>query len=103
MASLHLPDSVWRHDEVNWYYRPWSLLDDLVAKLRQSDAAATVIAPKWPRFPWYQQLAEMASETVEMPPARSMFYPQRQEEQAGVGPSTWSVVTFKLPLRPRCY
>ena len=50
--SLHLPDDAWRK-EVNWCNPPWSLLDDLAAKLRQSGAAATIIAPKWPRFPWY--------------------------------------------------
>ena len=99
--SLHLPDHAWSN-EVNWCNPPWSLLDDLAAKLRQSGAAATVIAPKWPRFPWYQQLAEMASETVEMPPARNLFSPQRQEGHAGVGPSAWSVVAFKLPRRHGC-
>jgi hypothetical protein len=96
--SLHLTDGAWRK-EVNWCNPPWSLLDDLAAKLRQSGAAATVIAPKWPRFPWFQQLAEMASETIEMPPARNLFSPQRQEGHAGVGPSAWSVVAFKIPLR----
>ena len=74
----------------------------MAAKLRHSGAATTVIAPKWPKFPWYQQLAEMAAEAVEMPPTRNMFSPQRQEGHAGVGPSAWSVVAFKLPLRPEC-
>ena len=50
--SLHLPDEAWRK-EVNWCTPPWSLLDELAAKLRQSRATATVIAPKWPRFLWY--------------------------------------------------
>ncbi len=77
-------------------------LDDLAAKLRQSGAAAIVIAPKWPRFPQYQQLAEMAAETVEMPPARNLFSPQRQKGHAGVGPSAWIVAAFKLPRRPGC-
>ena len=34
MDSLHLPDEAWRK-EVNWCNPPWSLLDDLAAKLRQ--------------------------------------------------------------------
>ncbi len=45
LHSLHLPDHVWKQD-VNSCNPPWSLLDDLAAKLRQSGAAATVIAPK---------------------------------------------------------
>ncbi len=60
---LHLTDHVWQQ-EVNWCNPQWSLLDDLDAKLRQLEAASIVIAPKWPSFPWYQQLAEMTSETV---------------------------------------
>jgi hypothetical protein len=99
--ALHLSDEEWRK-EANWCNPPWSLLDDLVAKLRSSGAVATVIVPKWPRFPWFQQLSEMASESVEMPPARNLFSPQRQEGRAGVGPSAWSVVAFRLPLRRVC-
>ncbi len=96
--SLHLPDRVWQ-EEKNWCSPLWALLDDLAAKLRQSGAAATVIAPKWPKFPWFQQLAELATETVEMPSARNLFSPHRQQGHAGVGPSAWSVVAFGIPHR----
>ena len=102
MDSLHLSDELWRA-EVNWCNPPWCLLDDLAAKLWQSGAAATVIASKWPRFPWFQQLDEMAEETIEMPPARNLFSPQRQAGHAGVGPAAWSVVAFKLLLRRGCF
>ncbi len=96
--SLPLTDEAWRR-EVNWCNPPWSLLDDPASKLMQLGAAATVIVPKWPRFPWFHQLAEMESETIETHPARNMFSPQRQEGHEGVRPSAWSVVAFKLPLR----
>ena len=42
---IHLSDREWRQEN-NWCNPPWSLLDDLTAKLRQSGAGATVIAPK---------------------------------------------------------
>ena len=96
--SDHLPDYAWRKER-NWCNPPWELLDDLAAKLRQSRAAATVIAPMWPKYAWYAQLSEMATEIVEMPPSHSLFSPQRQKGHEGVGPSAWSVVAFKLPLR----
>ena len=99
--SLHLPDSAWRQ-ETNWCNPPWNLLDDLVAKLRQSRAAATVVAPLWPRCPWFTHLSEMASETVEMPPSRGLFFPRGQQELGGAGPSAWGVVAFKLPLQHGC-
>eukprot|EP00873_Tetraselmis_striata_P046316 jgi/Tetstr1/466580/TSEL_000988.t1 len=45
--SLHLPDELWRRER-NYGNPPWTLLDDLADKLRQSGAAATVIALHWP-------------------------------------------------------
>jgi hypothetical protein len=44
---LHLPDNHWAA-ETNWCNPPWTLLPDLVQKLRQSGAEATVIAPYMP-------------------------------------------------------
>jgi hypothetical protein len=99
--SIHLADRKWRQ-ETNWCNPPWSLLDDLAAKLRQSGAGATVIAPNWPRFPWFAHLSDMASEMVEMPPSKNLFSPQRREGQGGVGPSAWSVVAFRIPSRLGC-
>ena len=62
--SVHLLD--WGWHETNSCNPPWSLLDDLTAKLRQSSAGATVIALNWPRYPWFAHLSEMASEMVEI-------------------------------------
>eukprot|EP00873_Tetraselmis_striata_P008904 jgi/Tetstr1/429168/TSEL_019121.t1 len=44
--SLHLSDAEWRREN-NYCNPPWPLLPDLVQKLRQSGAAATVVAPRW--------------------------------------------------------
>ena len=99
--SLHLSDNAWR-DEHNWCNPPWELLDDLVAKLLNSGAAATVIAPCRPKKPWLSHLSEMASETIDMPPSRDLFSPQKRLGQGGVGPSAWSVVAFNIPLRRGC-
>ncbi len=44
------------------------LLDDMAAKLRSLIAEATVIAPYWPKKPWFVHLAEMSSKTIDMPP-----------------------------------
>ena len=66
--SLHLTDNAWR-DEHNWCNPLWELLDDLAAKLLNSGAAATVIAPYWPKKPWFFHLAAMANETIDMPPS----------------------------------
>ena len=82
MDSIHIADRVWQQ-ETNRCNPPWSLLDDLAAKLRQSSAGATVITPNWPRFPWFAHLSEMASEMVEMLPSKNLFSPQRRVGQGG--------------------
>jgi hypothetical protein len=82
--SIHLPDREWRQEN-KWCNPPWSLLEDLTTKLRQSGAGATVIAPKWHRFPSFAHLSEMASEVVEMPPSKNLFSPQRREGHGGGG------------------
>jgi hypothetical protein len=50
---LHLPDNLWIA-ETNSCNPPWTLLPDLVQKLRQSGAEAKVIEPYWAAKQWYQ-------------------------------------------------
>ncbi len=102
MDCLRKPDADWRREH-NWCNPPWELLDDLIVKMRNSGAWATVIAPYWPKKPWVVLLTEMSTETVDMPPNKDLFSPQKRLGQGGVGPSAWSIVAFRLPLRPGCY
>jgi hypothetical protein len=60
---LHLPDRLWT-SETNWGIPPWTLLPDLVRKLRQLGAEATVIAPYLPAKQWYQRLGELSDEQI---------------------------------------
>eukprot|EP00873_Tetraselmis_striata_P034851 jgi/Tetstr1/455115/TSEL_041967.t1 len=67
VESLHLSDAEWRLEN-NYCNPPWPLLPDLVQKLRQSGAAATVVAPRWEGKVWHQALTEMAvAERVVLP------------------------------------
>jgi len=54
------------------------LLDDLVAKLRQSGAAAAVIVPYWPKKSRFLYLFEMSIDSVDMPLSHVFFSAQRQ-------------------------
>ena len=78
------------------------MLDDLVVKLKTLGAEATVIAPNWPKKPWFIHLSEMSSETADMPPETDLFFPQKQLGRGGVGRSAWSVVAFRLPVCRGC-
>jgi hypothetical protein len=82
--SLHLPDTAWQR-EANYCNPPWAALPALCAKLHQSGAPTTVIAPYWPHKPWLQHLHSMATETIHYPPSRDMFFPGRHGSREGVG------------------
>jgi hypothetical protein len=73
---LHLPDASWQREN-NYCNPPWSALPALAAKLSQSQAAATVIAPYWPNKTWYHALARLAHTTLHFPATRDMFFPGR--------------------------
>eukprot|EP00873_Tetraselmis_striata_P024519 jgi/Tetstr1/444783/TSEL_032631.t1 len=79
--SLHLPDADWRREN-NWCNAPWPLLPDLVQKLQQSGAAATVVAPRWEGKAWHQALTEMAVEELTVAPRAGLFRPGRRDGRA---------------------
>ena len=97
--ALAQSDQDWRQEN-NWVNPPWELLDDVVAKLRNSGGAATVIAPDWPDRAWYQRLLELSSEIVTMPRHHNMFYPGRLGSSVAIGPSSWNAVAFRVPALP---
>eukprot|EP00873_Tetraselmis_striata_P040771 jgi/Tetstr1/461035/TSEL_006185.t1 len=67
LDSLHLSDAEWRREN-NYCNPPWPLLPDLVQKLRERGAAATVVAPRWEGKLWHHALTEMAvAERVVLP------------------------------------
>ena len=97
--ALRQPDKSWRQ-ETNWVHPPWDLLDNLVLKLRRTGAAATVLTPLWPDRAWHQELLDMAEEYTVLPPSKDLFTHPRCGKSVRSGPPKWSVVAFKLGLRP---
>lgn len=95
---LHFPDSNWQKEN-NWANPPWELLEDLVLKLRQSKAAATVVVPAWEATAWFQELQSMASEVLFYPPSHDLFFPGRLGRREGVGTPHWNVAIFRLESR----
>eukprot|EP00873_Tetraselmis_striata_P014674 jgi/Tetstr1/434938/TSEL_023934.t1 len=84
--SLHLPDADWRREN-NWCNAPWPLLPDLVQKLQQSGAAATVMAPRWEGKAWHHALTEMAGEELTVVPRAGLFRPGRRDGRAAWAPA----------------
>jgi hypothetical protein len=95
---LHLPDTVSLRENNN-YNPPRSALLALAAKLLQSGAEATIVAPYSPNKQWYQDRRYLAAETLHYPPSRDLLFPGRLETHGGVMPLGWSFVVFRLPLR----
>jgi hypothetical protein len=92
---MHLSDAAWRREN-NYCNPPWSALPAQAAKLAQSQAAATAVAPYWPNRTWYHAFARLATATLHFPAARDMFFPGRLGKHEGVGPPAWSIVAFRL-------
>jgi hypothetical protein len=98
MDALHLRDNDWRR--VNkWCNRPWPLLPNLVQKLRQSGATATVVAPRWTGKVWHQALTEMAFEEIIVAPRRDLFQPRRRALRGTTCSPHWHVTIFRVPFR----
>ena len=91
-------DAAWRR-ELNWCNPPWELLPRLVQKLRNSGAAAIVLAPYWPSSSWMLELREMAEEWKVVPAQRDLFLPGRLGSHQAVGKPDWAACAFRIPLR----
>ena len=89
----------WR-GETNYCNPPWGLLGQLAAFLYETGAPATVVAPHWPAQPWYPVLRAMAAEHVVLPARRGMFAPGALGSFTPIGPPSWPLALFRVPLRP---
>eukprot|EP00873_Tetraselmis_striata_P006609 jgi/Tetstr1/426873/TSEL_017087.t1 len=99
--SMHLSDAEWRREN-NYCNPPWPLLPDLVQKLRQSGAAATVVAPRWEGKVWHRALTEMAVAERVVLPRRDLFRPGRRAGRDLPGAPRWTVSVFRVPFRRGC-
>eukprot|EP00873_Tetraselmis_striata_P018203 jgi/Tetstr1/438467/TSEL_027022.t1 len=64
------------------------LREDNKAKLQQSGAAATVVAPRWEGKAWHQALTEMAVEELTVAPRAGLFRPGRRDGRDAWAPAT---------------
>lgn len=85
--------------ENNYCNPPWSELDRLAQLLRETGAAATVVAPHWPAQAWFQQLQALSSDSCQFLPQIDLFCPGRLGSSAPIGPPSWPVTCFRIPAR----
>jgi hypothetical protein len=74
-----------RRRENNRCNPPWPLLPNLVQKLRQSGASATIVAPRWTGKVWHHALTEMAYDEVIVASRRHLFQPGRRALRGTIG------------------
>eukprot|EP00873_Tetraselmis_striata_P034787 jgi/Tetstr1/455051/TSEL_041907.t1 len=72
------------------------------AKLRQSAAAATIVAPRWEAKVWHHALTEMAVAERMVLPRRDLFRPGRRAGRDMPGAPHMAVSVFRVPYRPGC-
>eukprot|EP00873_Tetraselmis_striata_P001683 jgi/Tetstr1/421947/TSEL_012846.t1 len=88
--SLHLSDAEWRREN-NYCNPPWPLLPDLVQKLRQSGASATVVAPRLKGKVWHRALTEMTVAERVVLPCRDLFRSGRRAARDMPGAPRWAI------------
>ena len=85
--------------EVNWVNPPWSELADVVQKLREDGAAATVVAPYWPSAIWFRDLLEISSEYEILPEATDTFLLGKLGSCKPLDKPGWSVMVCRVAGR----
>jgi hypothetical protein len=72
----------------SWCHPPIALLPRLALLLRESRAAATVVAPDWPAQAWYQALRTLATRWERVPAYRRPF--------ASPEAAAWGAIVFHV-------
>jgi hypothetical protein len=72
----------------SWCHPPIALLPRLALLLRESRAAATVVAPDWPAQAWYQALRSLATRWERVPAYRRPF--------ASPEAAAWGAIVFHV-------
>ena len=85
--------------EVNWVNPPWSELADVVQKLREDGAAATVVAPYWPSAIWFRDLLDISSEYEILPEATDTFLLGKLGSCKPLDKPGWSVMVCRVAGR----
>ena len=85
--------------ERSWLNPPWSELPDVIQKLREEGAAATVVAPCWASASWFPDLMEMSTEVDVLPPESDMFLLGKRGSHAPLDKPGWSVVVCRVEAR----
>jgi hypothetical protein len=85
--------------ENNYVNPPWALLPQVINKVIQDRAVATIIAPEWPGQPWFQTLRSIM---IALP----MYLPKHQQTFHFMGPNPeprknhrWTIAAWRVSGR----
>jgi hypothetical protein len=99
IVCLHLPDTAWLRE--NNYCNPllWSALPALAAKLLQSGAPSTIVAPLLAQQAVVPSPSPFRSRNAKLPSSCDLLFFGMLGTHAGVGTRGWSIVVFRQPRR----
>ena len=84
-----------------WCNPPFSLLLQLLGRIRSQRATAVVVIPRWPGQPWWPvMLSMLAHPPVVLPASRSLFLPQCTRNQAPLGAAQWPAWAVRVSGHP---
>ena len=84
-------------DHLNFCNPPFAELPRLAHLLRDSGAAAVVVAPYWPAQGWFQALQELAVESFILPQHLVCLSQPPSPRSERSGPTSWQAIVFAIP------
>ena len=84
----------------NYCNPPFSELSRLAQLLRDTGAAAVVVAPFWPAQPWFQALSELAADSMLLPAHLCSLSPEPSPSSAPTARASWRGIAFAIPAAP---
>ena len=87
----------------NWIHPPWSLLPQVVRKLRDEPVEAVILAPHWPMASWYPELINMSDDVWVLDPdeVRGVVVATNPALPEPLHNKYWRLMAVHMPVHPR--
>jgi hypothetical protein len=88
----------WSNDNL-WMVPPWPLLPEVICKLRNDKATATIVVPYWPRQPWFRELMQMSTALPFRLPRQATTFQMASRSQT-LKLLRWTLYCFRVSGMP---
>jgi hypothetical protein len=75
---------------------PFSLISQVLEKIRQDRATVTIVVPAWVGRPWWPLLVSMASDFLLLPRRPDLFLRGQADNTQKLSPPSWQALAFRI-------